>query len=442
MNGAYLSARRASACAAAVLVGGLLTASVSASVIHVWPGDSIEEAITAAKDGDTIIVHPGEYCEGSMKLQGKAITVRSEDPADPLVVLTTAITPPEHQPVFRCVNGEGPDTVISGFTLYSAIMPEDGGAMVIDNSSPTVSYCSFDFNLCYESGAAMRINGGAPRIANCAFSLNWAEESGGALWLNESDAIITDCSFFANHSGYDPYEYYYSGGAIFALSCDITIADCLFSGNSADPLGGAVQLVFGSANITNCRFIGNSADSWGGGVYYWGEESLTVSGCEFMGNVAGEDAGGLAVDLYLSATATITDCTILGNTVWTIGTGGVFIAGGSETTVANTQIYGNFSDQIEGEYTDAGGNFISDIAPPPPPAPDPPDPVGACCLPGGLCMVGTEAHCVEAGGAYAGDGTDCETADCPEACPGDIDGDGDVDTADLLALLAAWGACP
>ena len=26
--------------------------------------------------------------------------------------------------------------------------------------------------------------------------------------------------------------------------------------------------------------------------------------------------------------------------------------------------------------------------------------------------------------------------------PGDIDGDGDVDTADLLTLLSAWGVCP
>jgi hypothetical protein len=32
--------------------------------------------------------------------------------------------------------------------------------------------------------------------------------------------------------------------------------------------------------------------------------------------------------------------------------------------------------------------------------------------------------------------------ECEEDCPADIDGDGDVDTADLLALLAAWGACP
>ena len=30
----------------------------------------------------------------------------------------------------------------------------------------------------------------------------------------------------------------------------------------------------------------------------------------------------------------------------------------------------------------------------------------------------------------------------PSAVPGDVDGDGDVDTTDLLALLAAWGPCP
>jgi hypothetical protein len=29
-----------------------------------------------------------------------------------------------------------------------------------------------------------------------------------------------------------------------------------------------------------------------------------------------------------------------------------------------------------------------------------------------------------------------------DTCPADVDSDGDVDTADLLELLANWGACP
>ena len=48
---------------------------------------------------------------------------------------------------------------------------------------------------------------------------------------------------------------------------------------------------------------------------------------------------------------------------------------------------------------------------------------------------------------FDGDG-DVDTADLlqllgcwGEAC-GDVDGDGDTDTADLLALLGAWGLCP
>ena len=31
---------------------------------------------------------------------------------------------------------------------------------------------------------------------------------------------------------------------------------------------------------------------------------------------------------------------------------------------------------------------------------------------------------------------------CAQACPGDINGDGQVDGADLGALLSTWGICP
>ena len=31
---------------------------------------------------------------------------------------------------------------------------------------------------------------------------------------------------------------------------------------------------------------------------------------------------------------------------------------------------------------------------------------------------------------------------CAQGCPGDVNGDGQVDGADLAALLATWGSCP
>jgi hypothetical protein len=62
-------------------------------------------------------------------------------------------------------------------------------------------------------------------------------------------------------------------------------------------------------------------------------------------------------------------------------------------------------------------------------------PVGACCLPGGGCSEAvTEATCVDAGGAYAGDDTSCQSANCPElgAC---CFADGEC--ADVLAVECA-----
>lgn len=439
MNDSSFSARRALVSAVALTISGWLTTFASAEVVHVWPGDSIQYAIGKSDDGDVIIVHQGRYEEGSIEMQGKAITLRSEDPTDPLVVVSTQITPPLLEPGIRCVNGEEQDTVISGFVFYGAVVTDDGGAMIIQDSSPTVRYCTFFLNYCFGSGGAMRINGGAPLITNCTFDYNMAEYSGGAIRLDNSEAAITNCRFINNEGGVDISHPTYGAGAVFGLNCDLSITDCLFTGNSSDSTGGAVFLFYGNGIVTNCKFIDNLSDYFGGGLAVAGD-SFTVSGCEFIGNVAASKGGGIYLESWYDAT--VTGCTVFGNTGGPDGGGGIDCHGTGEKTIAHTQICGNWDDQICGEYTDGGGNLISDVIPPPPPQPDPPDPVGACCLPGGLCMIGTEAHCIEAGGAYEGDDTDCQTADCPEPCPGDIDGDGDVDTADLLALLGAWGACP
>lgn len=68
--------------------------------------------------------------------------------------------------------------------------------------------------------------------------------------------------------------------------------------------------------------------------------------------------------------------------------------------------------------------------------------LGACCV-DGLCIdqMG-EASCLALGGTFLGANASCEGVVCPAACPADLNGDGTVTVIDLLAMLAAWGACP
>lgn len=77
-----------------------------------------------------------------------------------------------------------------------------------------------------------------------------------------------------------------------------------------------------------------------------------------------------------------------------------------------------------------------------------PLPVGACCFGTGFCLALTEAECGLAGASWAGAGTTCADGNgngTPDGCerksgiPGDLNGDGAVNGADLGLLLGAWG---
>ena len=67
--------------------------------------------------------------------------------------------------------------------------------------------------------------------------------------------------------------------------------------------------------------------------------------------------------------------------------------------------------------------------------------LGACCL-DGLCITTAAADCSGNSGSWGGPDSSCADFNCPESCPADVDGDGEVDIADLLTLIAAWGVCP
>ena len=120
-------------------IGG--TSPAAADILHV-PGDypTIQEAINAAVDGDEVEVHPGTYNE-TINFLGKAIRVYSTDGSD-----VTIIDGQQNGTVVTCANGEGPETVIDGFTI-TGVSGTNGGAMRNYQSSATVINCTIPAHL-------------------------------------------------------------------------------------------------------------------------------------------------------------------------------------------------------------------------------------------------------------------------------------------------------
>lgn len=67
-----------------------------------------------------------------------------------------------------------------------------------------------------------------------------------------------------------------------------------------------------------------------------------------------------------------------------------------------------------------------------------PQPTEACCFTDGSCQDLTAAACATAGGAAQGVGSVCASTECPVPCPGDLDGNGCVNLADISIVLLNW----
>src|SRR5438105_6828191 len=105
--------------------------------IHV-PADqpTIQAAINAAANGDTVLVAPGTYRE-NINFMGKAITVTSS--GGPSV---TTIDGGAAGSVVTFTSNEGTNSVLSGFTITNGLGSDNGngngGGINIYSASPTV----------------------------------------------------------------------------------------------------------------------------------------------------------------------------------------------------------------------------------------------------------------------------------------------------------------
>jgi len=399
-----------------VAVAGLGGQAV-AGIINV-PGDqpTILSALNVAQNGDEIVVSPGTYNE-QVNFVGKAITLRGSD--GPAV---TIITFSGESPV-RCNSGEGPSTVLDGFTITGALgldggMRNDGSSPTVNNclfsmndshgmrnlgvSNPTVTNCVFSMN----SRTGMVNSGGSPTVVNCVFIGN-----GRSGMINAGTSpLVIGCQFIDNTTASQE-----GGAGMHNNNSSPTVVNCLFAGNTSAATGGGIfnEGVAASPAIINCTFVGNSG--FGGAMFSTGFATPTVINSILWDNSLTQIFDDLAITTLLYSDIE-----------------GGWLGLGSNNIDADPL----FVDPANGDYRlqsgspsiDAGNNWgtvgitDTDLDGNPRFADDPATVDTGCSVPAVVDM-----------GAFEFQGTPATVK------LGDIDGDGAVAVPDLLTLLAAWG---
>ena len=249
------------------LVMSLSTLAANAAVIRV-PADhsTIQSAINAAADGDTIEVAPGTYIE-TLDFLGKAIRVTSEQ--GPQV---TIIDGNQAGSVVVFASGEGPESILSGFTVRNGDATAaalSGGGIRIANSSPTITGNIITNNIAGDGGAGISSSFGSPLIQGNVISNNrqkplWSGGvgGGGVSIRGASSAQLVNNAIFGNTWSAS------GGGVSLFASGTPTLKNNLITNNSAGTQGGGVSM-FNSADalIAQNVIAGNNAPQ-GGGVYW------------------------------------------------------------------------------------------------------------------------------------------------------------------------------
>jgi hypothetical protein len=327
-------------------------ATVTGADIHV-PADypTIQAAIDAAVAGNVIVVAAGTYRE-RIGFLGKEITVRSSD--GPLVTIIDGSG--SSGSVVTAVSGEGPGTVLEGFTITGGNALEGGGMRNV-GSSPTVRDCIFSGNNAGDRGGGMYNRAGNPTIIGTHFKLNSAVAMGGGVFNLEASPTILDSRFTQNTANK-------GGGMRNYLNSDPTITNCVFDDNHAGEEGGGLDNRKNSNPlVASCLFTGNSAPSGGAIHNYVGRATATgnptLVNLVIVGNVASEGGGIRNND----PSPLILNSTIAYNTG-----SGISSRKGSAPVIHNSIVWGNTAGSFSGQsarsslvtYSDIEGGFPGD----------------------------------------------------------------------------------
>lgn len=244
---------------------------------------TLQAAIAAAQNGDSILIADGTY-RGALNKNldpgGKAITIRSagDDPTRCIIDCESAGR------AFVLQSGETSATVIRGLTVRNGRIFDSnssansyGGGLLCLNSNPTIVNCIFADNQAF-GGGGIYCSSSSPTLTDCVFTGNDAINggNGGGMYAVGSSPHVTNC-IFRNNTGW-------SGGGVSNLNCGTVFTNCAFLGNYGAYIGGGISHFLGTGTFINCTITGNNTPGDGGAIYNGLTTSVTLTNCIVYGN--------------------------------------------------------------------------------------------------------------------------------------------------------------
>ncbi len=163
---------------------------------------TIQAAVNAAGNGDTILVAPGIYRgEGNRDIiiEGKSVVIIAEQAGSSTVIDCEGSENEPHR-AFVIRNQASSNTIIEGFTIQGGYNTS-GAAIYCTSASPTFKFCIFYGNQSTLSGGAIRCKNSSPSLINCTFVANAAQTGGAIFGLASSSPYLENCIIAFSGSG-------------------------------------------------------------------------------------------------------------------------------------------------------------------------------------------------------------------------------------------------